>query len=479
MTERTKILLLALAFLVPAAATRFAKLDWGFSGDETTEFTSIRTLFEEPFFEREMNSSNRGPRAHPVAYLIQAAAHRVFGKSEAGARTGVAAAGTLAIVLAVALIYHIYGLPTAVIAGILLILAPWHLSHSQTNRNYSYAFLFASLAMLMAMIAWRDNSFRWAAAAAVCSALAVASHNLTLVIPLALAGYTVVSRFLFKDPWPGRAVKGYAAFGVPLLSVTLVLMVIAMRGWGEIGSGYSSAHTLAALASNMVWGIALLAGVGWVWVWRDRRPEDMILAAIVLTAMLEAAIVPSLASFRHDYVFPVSLAFILLASRALAAVYAYLKPHSRLLGAGIVIAAVLLPIPSFVSHYADGNKKDYRGAARYISQHWRDGDIVAADSNGLLAFYLKRDVLPVRRPGFSGKQCIEELQKLRSSGKRVWFVCRYAREEPDTGVDQWMWRNAVRHLRLKRQRIDFYQNIVDVYLLNEGAGTPDVAVAAQ
>ena len=41
-------LILAGTFLIAAAATRFYRIDWSFSGDETTTFGEVRNLLEEP-----------------------------------------------------------------------------------------------------------------------------------------------------------------------------------------------------------------------------------------------------------------------------------------------------------------------------------------------------------------------------------------------------------------------------------------------
>jgi hypothetical protein len=458
--------ILVCAFLVLACATRLYRLDWSFSGDETSTFSEVLSLIDKPFFASDLELGDRLPRAHPVAYGLQLLTYRVFGQGDFGTRVGVATAGTLSIALIVLLTYLLFGRLSAIFVGILLVLWPWHVLHSQTNRMYIYAFLFGSVALLSGALAWQRNSFSWASLSGIAAALAISSHNLAAIIPASFGIYAVVDHLTTREPAPRRAIAGYAVVGAPLIGLSTVVAVLAMRGWaGEVGSGYSIAHTLMGVAYNMTYGVAVLALVGWFGAWRsDSRPLRMI-AVTATVAAITCVLLPAFVSFRHDYVFASSIAFVLLANQTLAEAFTALREHSRFLAWGMAAAFLLLPLPSFASYYQDGDRNDYRAAAEYIKAHWQEDDLVAADSPGPLGYYLPRTVTPAHRPSTEPKEWVKALEKLAATGKRVWYVCRYAREEPPQWADQWLWQNSVRMLRIKKQRFDYHENITDVYIL--------------
>lgn len=460
--------ILVCAFLVLACATRFYRLDWSFSedGDEIATFAEAQSLTDKPFFVSDLKPYDRLPRAHPVAYGLQLLTYRAFGQGEFGARVGVATAGAISIALIVLLTHLLFGRLSAIFVGILLVLWPWHVLYSQSNRMYSYAFLFGSAALLSGALAWQRNSFAWASLSGIATALAISSHNLAAIIPASFGIYAVVDHLTTREPAPRRAIAGYVLVGGPLIGLSTVLAALAMRGWaGEVGSGYSITHTLMGVAYNMTYGVAVLALVGWFGAWRSNSRPLRMIAVTATVAAITCVLLPAFVSFRHDYVFASSIAFVLLASQTLAEAFTALREHSRFLAWGMASAFLLLPLPSFASYYQDGDRNDYRAAAEYIKAHWREDDLVAADSSGLLGHYLSRTVTPAHRSSTEPKEWGKALEKLAATGKRVWYVCRYAREEPPQWADQWLWQNSVRMLRIKKQRFDYHENITDVYLL--------------
>lgn len=460
-------LILACIFLIPAGATRFCRLGWSFSGDETSTFGEVQSLVDKPFFMAKLTLTDALPRAHPVAYMLQFLAHKAFGQGEFGARVGVATAGTLAIALIVLLTCLLFGKLPAIFTGIMLLLWPWQLGHSQVNRMYSYAFLFGSTAILSGALAWERKSFAWGGLSGIASALAISSHNFTVIIPASFGIFVILERLMGKGAAPRRGIEGYVALGIPLILLSSCLAWLAMRRYtSEVGLVYSAPHTLMALANNLSWSVTLLAVVGWSWAWRSGNAALRLFAVVAGVAVLTSAFLPAIVAFRHDYLFAISLPFLLLASQALVKCYEATAAVSRPLAWGIAAAFFLMPLPSFVSYYQDGGRKDYRGAAEYIKAHWQEGDLAAADANALLSYYLHRNVLPAPRPFAKPKECIDALEKIVATGKRAWYVCRYERDEPPTWTDQWLWQHAWRMLRIKKKRFDYEENALDVYLLN-------------
>ena len=195
-------------------------------------------------------------------------------------------------------------------AGLLLLLCPWHLGFSQTNRVYSYAFAFGAVAFLSAAIAWKENKLRWGAVSGLASALAMSSHNLSALIPVTLAVFVLLEWIRSRENISLRAIAGYLLVGLPLLLMAGVLAWAAMHGWaGEQTWGYSSLHTLMGLAYNLTWSIALFAALGWAWAWYRGDATDRLWATGATVAGVACCVAPLFVAFRHDYVFSSSLVF--------------------------------------------------------------------------------------------------------------------------------------------------------------------------
>lgn len=460
--------ILVLVFLALACATRFYRLDWSVCGDHTSTFREVRTLMEKPFFLPRLEPSDVQPRTVPVGYALHALSYRVFGTAEAGSRMGSAIAGAAAIALCVFLTAKLYGASYAAILGAMLVLWPWLLYHSQNNRHYGYAFLFASLAMLATATAWRRNSFRWGAAGGVFSALAISSHCISAIVPAGFALFLLFEHWVKKTPTAKRAVIGYLVVGGPLMVLSVALAVWAFGGYVDAAAeaGWGRSPHLLGLAYNIGWSVLLLSVVGWCLSWSSTDPTERMWAMIATLAVVACIAVPFITAFRPDYVFPSALAYLMLGTGVLDRAYHALLPKSRATAVGVVLAVVLVPLPSFCSHYQDGDRYDYRTAAAFIKEHLQPGDQVAADTAGALGYYLDVPVFPVGRPSTTAPRTVAALADLASGGQRVWYVCRSSREEPAPEVDRWFWNHALRMLRIKYKRFDYHENILDIYLFN-------------
>lgn len=443
------------------------------SGDHTSTFKEVRSLTEKPFFLAKLGKYDLAARTEPVGYALQALTFHVFGTAEAGSRTGSAIAGAMAIVLCALLVARTYGLAHGVILGAMLVLWPWLLGHSQSNRPpYSYGFLFASIATLATCVSWRRNSFVWGACAGAFSAVAISTQVISAVVPAGMLVFLLLETFVKHNTVQRRALVGYLASGTPLMlaSVGLAMWTFGPSAveWGE-GQGWGRSPNLEGLAFNLGWSVVLLAVVGWFLSWQSDDPSDRMWAMVAVVVVAACVFVPLVTAFRPDYVFPSALVFFLLASRVLRGVYEALWPKSRVAAVGVVTAVVLFPLPSFLSYYQDGDRKDYRSAAAFIERHFQPEDLVAADTPGALGYYLDVPVQSAGRPSTSAARTVTTLTDLVSEGKRVWYVCRFAREEPSPEVDRWFWQNAIRMLRIKKKRFDYHENILDVYLFNPTA----------
>jgi 4-amino-4-deoxy-L-arabinose transferase-like glycosyltransferase len=461
--------ILALTFLLLGGMTRFYRLDWSFWGDETATFIQVESLFGKPFFTTHLYSDVSGTRSNPLGYSLQYLVYKFFGTGEREARLGVATAGTLAIALIFLLTSRLYGHTTAVILAGIVLLSPWHLFHSQNQRNYSYVFLFGSIALLTAALAWKENSRKWAVLSGLTTALAVLTHSLSIIIPVGLGAFVIVEGVRVKGRVAWQAITGYLLSGVPLLILISVWAWLGWRHWsGGQQWGYTSLHVLMGLIFNMNWGLTLIVCIGWLWAfWYSPQSPDKLWVIVAVVVLSFAVIAPNFLSFRHDYVFSSTLVFFMLAARFMTLLYENLKKQSNVLAIILILALLLLPFPSYLSHYQDGNRHDYRAAAQFITDHYQPSDIVASATwTAVLRHYLPFEVTPVSLFQQSAK-VIANLENLISEKNRVWLVSTLAREEYPPEIDRWLWQHAVRMLRIKKKRFDYHENITEVYLIEK------------
>jgi 4-amino-4-deoxy-L-arabinose transferase-like glycosyltransferase len=463
-----RIWFVALAFLVLGAATRFYQIGWSVSGDHTSTFAETKSLTEKPFFLPVLEPYDVQARTLPVSYGLQALAFKVFGTDEAQSRYGSALAGTLSIGVTVLIVSRLYGLTSGIITGIALVLWPWLLGHSQSNRHYSYAFLFASLAILSATAAWKRDSIVWGILGGLFSALAVLSHSIAAVVPAGLLLFLAVEVVAKRSPVQRRALWSYIAVGGPLMIMSCALGIWAFGGFIGFAAeaGWGRSPHLLGLAYNLTWGVTLVSLLGGLLSWRSEDACERMWTSIAVMSVAACVIVPLITAFRPDYVFPAALVFFLLAARVLAKAYESLKEQSRLLAAGLAGVVLALPLPSVASYYQDGDVCDYRSAAGFIKDERRGGDIIAADTPGALGYYLDGPVVSAGRLVSQPQKSIAILRGLVESGSRLWYVCRFSRDEIPTAADRWLWKNGIRMIRIKKKRFDYTEHALDVYLLN-------------
>lgn len=468
---------IGLGFLLIAGATRFYRIGWSVEGDDTTMMDGVRSLREKPFFPLDGFSGGEGQaRMIPLPHLLQGLAYDVFGYDEAGIRTGSAIAGALIIAISVMVVSRLHGPANGIILGIMLVMCSWLMFHHQSNRHYSYAFFFGALALLTTQAAWQRNTPVWGVLAGCCTALAVAMHSAAAILPLSILAFMFVEALMRKTALPKRALWAYWTSCIPLVICALAPIIwlkLTSSGFWVAIWGRSPSHSVAGLVFNLGFSVALLAVVGWFCAWRSGTASDRLCAVVAVVAVFTCALVPLLVSSKYDYVLPVALSFFLLASRTLTAVYgAIVHVKGKRLAVAVTGAILLMPLPSFASYYQDGDRKDYRAAAKFIEEHLEPGDTVAADIPGCLGYYLDVPVESGHRIVSDPDAAMAALTRLATGGQRVWYVCRYARDVLRPDADRWLWRHAVRMRRIRKKRFDYHENILDVYLINEDQTEP-------
>ena len=132
---------------------------------------------------------------HPLGYYSTLWAWmRVFGDSILSVRllSVLASLGTVAVVYSLSL--HVFDRRTAMVAGILAALSPFHVHYGQEIRMYAFLGLWLALATYCYWMGSHSPRREWWAGFAVFAAMGQYTHNLAAFYLLALALWPILSR---------------------------------------------------------------------------------------------------------------------------------------------------------------------------------------------------------------------------------------------------------------------------------------------
>src|SRR5262249_28263289 len=152
------------------------------------------------------------------------------------------------------------------------------------------------------------------------------------------------------------------------------------------------------------------------------------------------------------YTFPLALGVFALAGHAVARLYEGLRGRDPAVASAWVGVACLLILPGVVSHYCDGSRCDYRGAARYIADHWRPGDRVAVSSDKNLGYYLPAHIRP--RSVRMTPEALAQVAAEADEG-RVWVVLATNRGGKPEALARYLAPRCTLQTVVRRPRLDY------------------------
>ena len=163
----------------------------------------------------------------PVYYVLAWLWTRVFTQSEYGVRSLSALAGIATIPVAYAVARRLAGRRAAVLAGLLLAVAPLMVWFSQEARAYALATLLATLTLLCTVSYLEEQESRWLVGWSVCAALGLATHYFVAFV---LAPEVVLLVWRTR-----RDARLAAALGlVVVVALALLPLALAQRGTGHV-----------------------------------------------------------------------------------------------------------------------------------------------------------------------------------------------------------------------------------------------------
>jgi hypothetical protein len=466
------------ALIVVAVVLRFWRLgDWGFEGDEIfTLRDSIHLKLSNP---------------RPLLYILNYYLVRPFMPlDELGLRIIPALAGVLAIPATYLVTRKLAGVRAALFAAFLVTVSNVHVYQSQYARYWSLVLLVSAIYPYAIYVGIKEHKTRPLVAGILVAALAVLSHP---VAGFLLAGLVVwfaisdVGREYAKRIWAHRTLR-WGVLALVILAAAIGIGYLPVLGeWiQEHDQGVTQDNLLhlpgrpgvkqIALLISYVEGITIpvalagLAGLVWVWQHRDRALALLLVCLLVVPTALLVFL-----SFRT----PVSVTYLLPTAPVLfigagilldrlADIDLGLRPR-WLVPATITIFIVAAGLPTLVSQYRDGRRRDFRGAAEFLGPRLGPTDGIYSDQAAVLGHYLPGRF--VGRLSANVDLLERSLRELEKAGRReaLWIVVpasaqgglrTTARVGSMTG---WIYENCQLRNTVGTARLDFRQNQLQIY----------------
>jgi len=300
-------------------------------------------------------------RLIPVWAVVQQSALRILPANEWGTRVMPSVCGALVVLLAFLAARRVerrwFDWSLLVMMGGSQTLV-WL---SQQNRFYSLALLFATLALLCVLV--EDDRWWYDLLAALCAAVAVLAHNLSLVL-FGLVAVSMACAWLIGSV-TRRALRRAAIAAGVAAGIYLVYLRPLIAGWvsGNTG-GTNPLVSFVAQTGIPPFALALVGSAAAL-----RRPRTtwlhwwMILAVLSLGFVACGVLV--LGNWNPRYALFFMPAIWVLAAAGSAEIAEALG--SRHLATAWLVVLLALQAPKLASHYIDGSRHDFRTAARIVA----------------------------------------------------------------------------------------------------------------
>jgi hypothetical protein len=402
----------------------------------------------------------------PLYYWTLKVWSGAFGLSEWGLRSLSAVGGVATVLLTWVIGRALLGAGAALLAALLLAVSPLAVYYSQETRMYGLVPALALSAVWLGVRWLRSGRSGWTAslglypvvaAAALYTqylgAMMLAALNLAVVPALLRQPRRLVTwltaqaavAMLFA-PWLPTFVEQLTQRSLntsPRTASNLLVQASAAVSFGPFADASGLQISALILPSLAALGVALM-----------RRSATMalllgLLALVPLAGVLGMGLRNGL--FEVRYLVLALPGLTLLAGAALAGLAVNRLRLLSLLAAGLLFALLVPSVAALARQYFDPAtfRDDYRGLARDIQAHAREGDAVVLDAGNqweVFSFYYAGPAsvyrLPERRP-IDLASTRARLDEIRQRHKRVWMVLWASREgDPSGFIEDWFSANA-------------------------------------
>lgn len=397
---------LLIGIVMLAAVLRFYKIsEWGFWIDEV--YTINRA------------TGDLGSIVIPVSTRLIRIALSLLGTSEFSARFVPGFLGLISIPIFFFPIRKLTDGSTALLAVLLLALAPWHIFWSQNARFYTALMLFYGLAGLCWFI-WLEEENSWyMILAVILIGFAMLERGTTLFILPVLIVYLIALMILPVEKPAGLSWRNLVIFFTPLILLGLVVVFSTGSHYSFLAKIYGHQHNPIRVTLSVIYDVGLplfiFAIIGGVYlIYKKNRLGLFLLAGVLVPLVLLAIMAPFTQAFSR-YVFQTLPFWVILGAMAIKALIDNAANTGKYLVLGV---ALLLVADSFSQdflyfNYQNGNREDFKGAFEVIAGDKQPGDMIVSGWPELGNYYLDESVInPVD---------IKD-EDISNSNNRVWFV---------------------------------------------------------
>ena len=407
-----------------AAVLRFYKLgEWSFWIDELYTINHAMAHFSTP----DLIFSHIPPSRNwvPISVILTAQAINFWGISEWSARLASVLIGTVSIPVLFFPTRKIFGNWVALIAALLLALAPWHIFWSQNARFYVSLLLFYSLALTAFHLGLERNKLGYFIVFYVLIYLAFSERMFSFFIFPVIAVY-LIALLVFKFEKPaGLNFKNILLMGLPILAGGMIEIYnwiangesrfFADFGWFFLYRNDDPIRLLGNISFYI--GIPLMVlGLfsGFFLILRKDRSGLLMTVNAVVPLVILMAVNPYI--FTKDrYVFMILFSWIVLAALAIRELFTSVNGLHKWLAIGVL--GLLLAdaggdgLLYFQSNH--GNRAEWKTAFSIIEERSQPSDIVVTYWPEFGPFYLDREFIQYEDI---------DVSTLLDSDKRYWFV---------------------------------------------------------
>jgi mannosyltransferase len=408
LNQNAQFFLLVIITLL-AGVLRFYKLgEWSFWGDEMITVDRVQGAF------------SNGITLTPASTLFTYMALGLFGTSEWTARLAPALVGMISVPILYFPFRKLAGPLVALLAVLLLAVAPWHLYWSQNARFYTTMLLFYTLALLTFYFGIEEDRPWYLLLSLFFTGLAMIERLSALLLIPVLVSYLALLKVLPIEKPPGFRMRNLALFflpgAIPALFLALPYLQNPEKWWS----------TFAWVNNNPFWLLAgviyyigipviCLGGLGALYL---LTKQDRAALFLILGALVPLVLVLGISLFQYTanrYVFISLTSWLILASMALKELFLHTPKNARILTFGVLAIVLLMPLSENMLYYKyqHGNRDNWRGAFTYIKQHKSADDVVVVPNRRLADYYLEERVVDMSEA---------DLTHIQENGNRVWFV---------------------------------------------------------
>ncbi|MEM7132355.1 MAG: glycosyltransferase family 39 protein [Chloroflexota bacterium] len=395
--------------VVIALILRFYKIGvWSFWEDELFTLLGLNDGFNFTVL-RESTS-----------HILIRQALRFLPLTESVARTVPALFGVITVPTLYLLLRHIRGPKPALIAAIMLAVAPWHIFWSQNARYPSAQLLFYTVALLLFYIGLEEDR-PWLLLSSLLFIVLAAKERLTalFILPVLAVYVSCLALPFFAKP-KGLRWQYLIWVGLPVVIVGTFFAgpyIQDLSGWmrGFGGATSTPQRIVTGVVLRIGFSLAVVASVTSFYLLRQR---DRFALLLVISGVLPVIIMACLSLFHaasNRYLFVVLTSWIVLAAIGFDRLLTAATARNRLLYFSVIGVLLLEPMLMNVGYYNQfkGYRHDYRAAFDYIQQNRTEDDLVIAFQPRLAYFYGLSDA---RYPTPITHRYVEK------QGKRTWFT---------------------------------------------------------